>query len=407
MREPLATHDRVALREPTTGREPMKVGVMYTFTDSTDTDTGAEFGSCHSCASHFTEDDGSGDGNPVFGFTRSGKGICESCADSRWSFAYCCDVYVKDIYYDSYNDMCQRCVNENYFMCDSCDQLVSNDYYSENGMCVECYDDEESRNGIHGYHAGAPWGKVFHTLDGVSDDGNEDRTLVYFGIEFECEDIGREYVETLRTLESGQYAHAESDGSLMNGFEVITEPATYGEWKTGDLGRAMRQFHADMLDQGANFGAHTVGAHVHVSRVAFADDNHLARFAIFGTHNVEYMRALSGRTSYERYAHLDKYLPRQFGNAIKRRRDDRSRWCNLTNKETVEVRLFAGSNTFDDYLAHIEFVSALIEYTRDLSANDCLVGALLSQSFTQYLADSHYTLAHKLAMSRVPVSHLM
>ena len=139
------------------------------------------------------------------------------------------------------------------------------------------------------------------------------------------------------------------------------------------------------------------------------DDNHLARFAIFGTHNAEYMRSLSGRTSGERYAHLDKYQSRtrQFRNAIKRRMDDRSRWCNLTNRETVEVRLFAGSNNFDDYIAHIEWISALIEYTRDLSANNCLYGALLSQSFTQWLADSDYQRAHKLALSRVPVNYLM
>jgi len=175
------------------------------------------------------------------------------------------------------------------------------------------------------------------------------------------------------------------------------------------MGETMREFHDRMIELRATFEAYTVGAHVHVSRVAFADDNHLARFAIFGTHNAEYMRALSGRTSGERYAHLDKYQSRtrQFRNAIKRRQDDRSRWCNLTNRETVEVRLFAGSNTFDDYLAHIEWIAALIEYTKDLTANDCLYGALLSQSFTQWLADSTYQRAHKLALGRVPVSHLM
>ena len=189
--------------------------------------------------------------------------------------------------------------------------------------------------------------------------------------------------------------------------EVITEPATYGEWTNGGMGEVMREFHARMIELGATFEAYTVGAHVHVSRNAFTDDNHLARFAIFGTHNAEYMRSISGRQGVGRYAHLDKYEPRQFGNAIKQRRDDRSRWCNLTNRHTVEVRLFAGSNSFDDYLAHIEWITALIEYTRDLTANDCLVGALLSQSFTQWLADSRYTLAHKLALSRVPVSHLM
>jgi len=374
--------------------------------------TDAELETCTSCDVVFTEDDGSGDGSPLYGRTRSGKGICESCAVDRWTFAYCCEVYVLDLNYDSYNDMCLRCVSDNFFTCQSCDQLVHNDYYYDNGYCESCYDDESGdyREGIHGYHSGVPWGtRTYHTEQGKTYENEQDRTITYYGVEFECENVGNKYVPILHTLESGWFAHAEQDGSLNDGFEVITEPATYGEWINGNMGVAMREFHAGMIERGATFEAYTVGAHVHVSRVAFADDNHLARFAIFGTHNAEYMRALSGRTSGERYAHLDKYQSRtrQFRNAIKRRQDDRSRWCNLTNRETVEVRLFAGSNTFDDYLAHIEWIAALIEYTKDLTANDCLYGALLSQSFTQWLADSTYQRAHKLALGRVPVSHLM
>ena len=376
-----------------------------------DTPDETELGNCTSCAVAFTEDDGSGDGTPVYGLTRSGKGICAECADNKWTFAYCCDVYVLSHYYDNYNDMCLRCVSDNFFTCESCDQLIHNDYYYENGYCESCHDDnDESQDGIHGYHSGVPWGnRTFHSELGAYGDGDHDSTLTYYGIEFECEDIGTNYAPILYDLESGEYAHAEQDGSLNCGMEVITEPATYGEWTNGGMGQVMREFHARMIELGATFEAHTVGAHCHVSRVAFTDDNHLARFAIFGTHNAEYMRSISGRTSSERYAHLDKYdgKTRQFRNAIKRRMDDRSRWCNLTNSHTVEVRLFAGSNNFDDYLAHIEFISALIEYTRDLTANECLMGALLSQTFTQYLADSDYQRAHKLALSRVPVSHLM
>ena len=382
---------------------------MYAYEDTTETEIELGLGRCTSCSTPFTEDTGSAGETPLYGLTRSGKGICEECAGMRWTFAYCCDVFVLDRYYDSYNDMCLRCVSDNFFTCESCEQLIHNEYYYQDDFCESCWEDAESQlEGIHGYHSGAPWGRTFHSESGAWREGEHDPDLVYYGIEFECEDIGRDYLGALNILEFGEHAHAEQDGSLNNGFEVITEPATYGEWVNGNMGEAMRSFHADMLNQGATFEAHTVGAHCHVSRSAFTDDNHLARFAIFGTHNVEYMRSLSGRTT-ERYAHLDKYEghTKQFHNAIKRRMDDRSRWCNLTNRETVEVRLFAGSNNFDDYLAHIEWITALIEYTKDLTANDCLLGALLSQSFTQYLADSDHHRAHKLALSRVPVSQLI
>lgn len=385
---------------------------MYAYETNTDTELDSEFGNCTSCAIAFTEDYGNGDGTPIYGLTRSGKGICADCANDKWTYAHCCDVFVLDRYFNSDYDLCERCIDNHYFTCHSCDQMIHNDHYSQDGYCEGCWEDDDGdyREGIHGYHSGVPWGeRTFHSENGKTYEHEQDGTITYYGIEFECEDIGHDYMGTLHTLESGWYAHAESDGSLDNGFEVITEPATYGEWMSGNMGQVMRSFHANMIELGATFEAHTVGAHCHVSRVAFTDDNHLARFAIFGTHNAEYMRSISGRTSSERYAHLEKYdgKTRQFRNAIKRRMDDRSRWCNLTNRHTVEVRLFAGSNNFDDYLAHIEWITALIEYTRDLSANECLLGALLSQTFTQYLADSDYQRAHKLALSRVPVSHLM
>lgn len=377
---------------------------MYTYLNVSDD---VDLGACTSCQTPFTEDDQSEDANPCYGFTRTGKGICESCCDDRWTFADCCQVYVLSRAYDNYNDMCNMCVNENFFTCESCGQLIHNDYYYENGYCESCYNDNDEQDGIHGYHSGVPWGeRTYHTDEGKTYESEQDRTLTYFGIEFECEGVSRtNYYDRLMQLEHAEFAHAEQDSSLNDGMEVITEPATMSQWVGGGMGAAMRDFHEAMLGEGITFEGDRIGAHVHVSRVAFKNDNHLSRFALFGTHNVEYMRALSGRES-EGYAHLNKYERSNFRHAIKRQRDDRSRWCNLTNRHTIEVRLFAGSNNYEDYLAHIEWIAALIEYTKDLNANDCLYGALLAQSFTQWLADSDYTLAHKLAMSRVPVSLL-
>ena len=374
-----------------------------------DLESGAEL--CTSCSEQLELDEC---GQP-HGRSRSGKGICESCADRSWSLCYSCGVWVLDNYFNSEHDSCQQCINENYFTCESCDNLFPNDDYCGDGMCEYCYDqrnddddDDNYREGIYGYHSGPPFVQTFHTASGKLKWGTQRQNgdLTYYGIEFECEDVGHDYMESLSMLEQGKFAHAEQDSSLTNGFEVITQPATALSWLHGDMGRAMRRFHTHMIDNGATFESPSIGAHVHVSRTAF-DDNHLARFAIFGTHNPDYMRALSGRTWATNYAHLNKYNPQTLSRAVKWQNDDRSRWCNLTNTETIEVRLFAGVNNYDDYLAYIDWIRALIEYTRDLTANDCLVGALLSQSFTQWLADSRYAMAHKLVMDRVPVSQLM
>ena len=371
-----------------------------------DLESGAEL--CTTCNDPFE------DGLEPYGRSRSGKGICHDCAMDNWSLCYSCDVFVLDRYFNTDMDSCQGCVNLYYFECEQCNDMISNDYYYCDGMCESCNDmiNDNEREGVRGYHSGAPWGLVFHSASGVVHAGSHDTKLVYYGIEFECEDVGRDYLDSLTMLEDGRYAHAEHDSSLSNGFEVISQPATALQWLHGDVGRALRRFHTHMVDNGATFDHPNVGAHVHVSRTIFGngrgDSNHLSRFVIFGTHNEQFMRALSGRGHHDSYAHLNKYEPKTLHRAIKQGRDDRSRWCNLTNDHgTIEIRLFRGSDNFTDYLAYIDMVRALANYTRELTANDCLYGALLSQSFVQWLADSSHRLAYQLVLDRVPVSQLM
>jgi hypothetical protein len=375
-----------------------------------DTITGNEL--CTSCADEFGE--GFLESEP-YARSRTGKGICYDCTRDRWSCCYDCDTWVLDDNYNGDAEVCNACVRSNYFECNGCGCMYSNDYNGGNNVCESCEreygDNEDGHRHVHGYHRGAPFDQTFHTATGKLTWGTQRRLgdLTYYGVEFECENVGEYFPDMLTDLEHGKFAHAESDSSLTNGFETITQPATAFAWLHGDMGRVMRQFHTNMMNDGATFEGGNIGGHVHVSRTAFAGKDpagHLARFALFGTFNRQYMRQLSGRKYDSTYAHLDPYAPTRIQRAVKWQNDDRSRWCNLTNSDTIEVRLFSGSDLFDDYLGAIDWVRALTDFTRTLTAGDCLAGAIASQSFHQWLADSHHTQALRLVLSRVKVSHL-
>ena len=58
---------------------------------------------------------------------------------------------------------------------------------------------------------------------------------------------------------------------------------------------------------------------------------------------------------------------------------------NLTNPNTIEIRLWGGTDDGTRTLGQVEFVAALMEYTRDLVISDVIAGALLADNFLTWL----------------------
>ena len=355
---------------------------------------------CRTCDEAIPEDE-------VNWRNRDGVAICDSCHSDHWYYCQGCDVSVRHENYDTYLDMCNACVRENYTACTDCGSMRDNDYgiyHSGDGYprCEECHWDYEGSSGIEyvgEYHSGAPWGMTYHTAYGV---GDSPAGLVYYGVELEHEHADSDLVPYLETLHGKRIAHAEKDSSLDDGIELITQPATLEAWR-GVFGDSIRDYMTSAQRVGATFDESTCGAHVHVSRTAFIDDNHLSRVAVFMTHNPDHVLAVSGRSYLDQWAKATPYAG-ALRRAVKARSGDRYRAINLNNSATVEFRLFAGTNDYTDILGSIEYVTALIEYTRDLLVSDITIGALLADSFIAWLNSdvANYPHARALVAKRCP-----
>lgn len=340
-------------------------------------------------------------------YNRSGVPVCDDCHDDRWSYCSRCECSVLSDNYNFTWDMCNRCA-ESLGECRDCGNVCDIDYmYSSdhdgNLRCDYCHEshiaDMECIDGVSGYHEGAYWGLVFHSGHYVSDT-QELRT--YFGVELESENIGSWVSDILHELANDRIGHAEQDGSLNSGIEFITQPATLSAWR-GSFGERIREYMQAVKANGGSFNANTCGAHVHVSRTAFDDDNHLARFAVFMTHNPEFALAISGRNSLHQWARTDKHVRGELRRNVKNKTGNRYSAVNLSNPNTVEIRIFRGTNDFAEIIGAIEFINALIEYTRDINASDVIAGALLADTFIIWLNEltgASYLMARELVARR-------
>lgn len=270
-----------------------------------------------------------------------------------------CDTYIQpgrngaeqsSVYSDEY--ACHRCWNQER-ECDDCNNWYHPDYDHD------CYSDNNSRRsyGIHSY--GYKPSPIFFG----------GKAPYYFGIELEVESQGNDMNEALDYLEVAlsDRAYLKQDGSLTNGFEIVTHPHSLQELQ--------EQFPWEILKTlkvsgWRSWNTRTCGLHVHVSRTAFTAptyqqrDTHQIKFLKLIYDNKDYVQRLAGRKS--SWAKFDDK-----GHVIRKVKDGyqsegRYSAVNVQPDKTLEVRVFRGSLRKERVLAAAEFVGAAVEYTRDL-----------------------------------------
>lgn len=166
--------------------------------------------------------------------------------------------------------------------------------------------------------------------------------------------------------------HPKHDGSVT-GPEFASQPGTLAYW------RAQRPHLASMFRSLLHGGMRShdgdrCGMHVNIGADAFADAGHLARFMALIAHNPRWSTRMAQRTHasqrmwarYDEIADADRRqrLAERF---MTRGYADTSHSCavNLSNDGRVEFRLPRGTLRLDRFYAKVEWVAAMVEYTRD------------------------------------------
>ena len=266
--------------------------------------------------------------------------------------------------------------------CPNCGKLM---YYYDNRYCIrdeiycqDCYE-KISKYKIKNYHESVDL-KWFTTKDGTNVATRRDTHIPYFGVELEVSGGGEDdnhSKEVIDLLKDEVYTM--HDGSLEDGFEIITHPHTEESLYNLEYQKAF-----DYLTHNG-YNSHNTsccGLHVHIGREMFNDDKSLVKMLYFYENNKEDIIKISRRrfSSLCRwsafYTDLD-YKPtlEECWDIIddydkQGDHDMRYKAVNLQNSNTVEIRCMRGTLLLSTYLATLDFIITIAKNSNKIKLDE-------------------------------------
>lgn len=367
---------------------------------------------CNECLKNYTRCDECGEWVPVSEtypvlheeYWRGSAGNwCEVCVDHKaYQCADCGEFFAEPltqvdthIRYGGYH-LCRNCMDNNDIgICDRCGHVGDDVYYSERyeeDVCNEC--------GVHHVIQG------YSKTDSLVFIGESDE--LHMGIELEIDGGGNDdscAKAIMEALGGYEYCECKEDGSLDDGFEIASAPATLkAHMETLNWKAAMKK--ALFLGYTSHsYG--TCGLHVHVDRNYFErgkrnldyfelKNEYEDKFAMLFANNVEWIKRFSRRTDYE-YCEVTepasrKTTPKEAKvKDIKARPDKRAKYNAInynTYINTIEFRIFRGTLKYNTFVATLQFVQMFCDYVRDLDLE--FLAAINEKSFLAKARDKGY-----------------
>lgn len=217
------------------------------------------------------------------------------------------------------------------------------------------------------------------------------RPQLYLGYELEVEYEGHRMHSKYEGAEmlARRYGmptplYLKSDGSLSDGFEIVSMPGT--------LGYFTQHFDWSGIKELSKMGFKAwnnshCGLHIHMSRNAFTSDRHLFLFIKFIFANREGLVQFSGRESHYAKFGIENFLNAYYDydrqQQVRHRKlmdlvkgyesnNDRYMAVNVQNANTIELRFFRPSLKTTTVLSALEFCDASFRYVNEISLPDVL-----------------------------------
>jgi len=289
-----------------------------------------------------------------------------------FSLVYCedCESSVHEDYgvitYGGDRTICENCRDSDYYYHEGSDQYVHNedeDYCFDEDGGDEDYDCDFQ--GVLRWDA-----DVMDYLNKRKLDNEPKITRKTLVGGFECEWEARsscptDFPEQIDELFGGEYCKFKSDGSLRNGFEMVTAPCTlayhrkqidklfdWNGWTDDDKNTYVKAWNTD-----------TCGIHVHLNRGSFTGSQIGKILQIVNEDmNRKFIEAVAGRKAND-YAKFSKKSIAEGGQR------DYSKYeaVNTAHSQSIELRIFRGNATKNGVLRVLEFSFALGEYVQQCS----------------------------------------
>ena len=304
---------------------------------------------------------------------------CEDCSDYfQWDDGRST--------YDGDYRVCDNCIDENYTYSDSRDTYITNQDYED-----EQEDDQDPEyDHIGSYHSSK------RNLGHIPSSYDMRSPRVLLGLELEIEvDDNYDKDTRAKVLLDGMsdykdedgirhtYCLMEEDGSLDNGFEMVTA-------YTGlDVHKAQLQYFKQKTKGLTSHDTSTCGLHVHVCKSSMTT-LHAAKMVLFinDPENIGLVKAIARRSdaSYSKIKNKkeDKHWLRDSVHSskdkdeqIRRLNADRYEALNFKNDRTIEFRLFKGTLKYETMIACLEFSFACWHFTASASASELTTSKFL------------------------------
>jgi hypothetical protein len=306
---------------------------------------------------------------------------CDDCRDNIFSYCDNCSEYVESVSELEGDYWCDYCITDSgAVFCNYCDQY-------ERALCDSNYDPDDVENwnnqnydGIMNYSF-KPRRPDFFMGSADSDD-----CKLFYGMELEVESCDNSMSDGMKVIKDSldDFVYFKADGSLDRGYELVTFPFSFNYYVEAiDF-----KFLSGLQELGyRSWSAGTCGLHVHISRTGFSSSGHVWKFAQLILSNQHAWSKLAGRTS-SRWASFDS----ETNGIMKVLKGEKfpERYCavNLSNTDTIEVRIFRGSLNERRVRSAIESIDCAIQYTRTLSVHDINQGALKFGRFADWVNEN-------------------
>lgn len=280
--------------------------------------------------------------------------ICDHCGDAVWN-----DNTVSD----EDTILCNLCFDEYYYRCDNCNTIIRDEdarHYRNHVLCETCYDEDIEEDNYDTI-------KPYDYKPNPSFYGAGPR---FFGVELEIDDGGGDSNDAEELLDIGNttsnHIYIKHDGSLSDGFEIVTHPMTLDYHKQSMPWKSLAQAAVRL-----GYRSHktcTCGLHIHVNRDSLGETLEEQEATISRIlHFMEYHWSDIIRFSRRQVSALDRWAHRlgyrgdsqQIMQMVKDNDPGRYTCVNLTNWKTIEFRVFRGTLKYNTIIATLEFVDAL------------------------------------------------
>ena len=294
-----------------------------------------------------------------------------------------CHEYHSTTHTDKYNtvmsgSICERVANRYFKVCSYCGLYERSDCMRYDGrgghMCIQCRQKLEKYQ-IRSYHNTPELVGYTYDKDTNTNVGGTMTNFKGYGIELEIDCAGESDVTSKDVMQLlNNEVYTMHDGSIDNGFEIITHPHTEDALYNMNWADTFKW----LLKQGyRSHDVSTCGLHMHISRKLFQDASAICKMMYF----YEKFRNEVIRISRRAKDRVDRWAgfylqPSQVTRANIENafmsyngggHSCRYKCVNVTNRNTVEIRIMRGTLKLSTFLATLDFIITVAKNANNIS----------------------------------------